>query len=250
MSAQLGTPPARVRTSQKQGRPSLFSRTACPESESGSHRLDSGRWCAPPESPKGRLSTRYPEKGEESASQPVHGLIVLADQPGTGKTTLARGLASQVATALKGGSASFLQIDLHALTSSSLGRSQKEVAKLFQQTIPENAASGPCMVLLDEVETLAPDRKRMSFEANPVDVHRATDAALAGLDLLARNHRNVAAGLSLSGSSCGEGATSHCPAMSSTIPALLEYLTKLPLLRKRGTENGGSTAVQYTRTCL
>ena len=124
-------------------------------------------------------------------TMPVHGLIVLAGQPGTGKTTLARGLASQVATALKGGSASFLQIDPHALTSSSLGRSQKEVAKLFQQTIPENAASGPCMVLLDEVETLAPDRKRMSFEANPVDVHRATDAALAGLDLLARNHRNV-----------------------------------------------------------
>ena len=138
-------------------------------------------------------------------TMPVHGLIVLAGQPGTGKTTLARGLASQVATALKGGSASFLQIDLHALTSSSLGRSQK------------NAASGPCMVLLDEVETLAPDRKRMSFEANPVDVHRATDAALAGLDLLAHNHRNVAAGLSLSGSSCGEGATSHCPAMSSTM---------------------------------
>ena len=50
---------------------------------------------------------------------------------------------------------------------------------------------GPCFVLLDEVETLAPDRKRVSFETNPADVHRGTDAALAGIDLLTRKHRNV-----------------------------------------------------------
>ena len=48
-----------------------------------------------------------------------------------------------------------------------------------------------CLSLLDEVETLAPDRQRMSFEANPADVHRATDAALAGIDLLTRKNHNV-----------------------------------------------------------
>ena len=122
---------------------------------------------------------------------PVHGLIVLAGPPGTGKTTLARGLANQVATALKGANARLIQIDPHALNSSSFGRSQKEVTKLFQQTIPEHATGGPCFVLLDEVETLAPDRQRMSFETNPADVHRATDAALAGIDLLTRKHGNV-----------------------------------------------------------
>jgi AAA+ superfamily predicted ATPase len=57
--------------------------------------------------------------------------------------------------------------------------------------IPEFAADRPCIVLLDEVETLAPDRQRMSLEANPIDVHRATDAALAGIDLLTRKHRNI-----------------------------------------------------------
>lgn len=124
-------------------------------------------------------------------AMPVHGLILLSGQPGTGKTTLARGLANRVASALKGAKARFIQIDPHELTSSSLGRSQKEVTKLFQQTIPEHAASNPCIVLLDEVETLAPDRQRMSFEANPIDAHRATDAVLAGLDLLTRKHRNV-----------------------------------------------------------
>ena len=122
---------------------------------------------------------------------PVHGLIVLSGPPGTGKTTLARGLANKLAAALTGVQAHFIQVDPHALTSAALGRSQKEVAKLFHQVIPEYAADGPCVVLLDEVETLAPDRQRMSLEANPIDVHRATDAALAGIDLLTRQHRNV-----------------------------------------------------------
>ncbi len=122
---------------------------------------------------------------------PVHGLIVLSGPPGTGKTTLARGLANKLAATLTGVQAHFIQVDPHALTSAALGRSQKEVAKLFHQVIPEHAADGPCVVLLDEVETLAPDRQRMSLEANPIDVHRATDAALAGIDLLTRQHRNV-----------------------------------------------------------
>ena len=122
---------------------------------------------------------------------PIHGLIVLSGPPGTGKTTLARGLANAVAAALVGAKAHFVQVDPHALTSAALGRSQKEVAKLFHHVIPEHAAEGPCIVLLDEVETLAPDRQRMSLEANPIDVHRATDAALAGIDLLTRRHPNV-----------------------------------------------------------
>jgi AAA+ superfamily predicted ATPase len=47
------------------------------------------------------------------------------------------------------------------------------------------------IVLLDEVETLATDRQKLSLEANPVDVHRATDAVLAQIDHLAEQYSNI-----------------------------------------------------------
>lgn len=50
---------------------------------------------------------------------------------------------------------------------------------------------GVAIVLLDELETLAVSRHQLSLEANPIDVHRATDAVLAGMDRLTREHRNV-----------------------------------------------------------
>src|SRR5690606_15339933 len=52
-------------------------------------------------------------------------------------------------------------------------------------------STGPTTVLLDEVETLAADRSKLSLEANPVDVHRATDAVLVQLDLLAEQNPNL-----------------------------------------------------------
>ncbi len=122
---------------------------------------------------------------------PLHGLILLVGPPGTGKTSLARGLASRIAGAVRGlGSFGYLEVEPHALASSALGRSQKAVTELFGRTIAERA-DRPLVVLLDEVETLAADRSKMSLEANPIDVHRATDAVLAQLDHLANEHPNL-----------------------------------------------------------
>jgi AAA+ superfamily predicted ATPase len=78
-----------------------------------------------------------------------------------------------------------VEVEPHALASASLGKSQQAVSHLLGSVIGERAEYGPLIVLLDEVETLASDRSKMSMEANPVDVHRATDAVLAQLDQLA-----------------------------------------------------------------
>ena len=120
---------------------------------------------------------------------PLHGVILLVGPPGTGKTSLAQALASRTAEVVS--ECLYLEVEPHALTCGTLGKSQKAVTELLGGTIAEQAAIRPTIVLLDEVETLAADRSKLSLEANPVDVHRATDAVLTQIDHLAAQYPNL-----------------------------------------------------------
>jgi AAA+ superfamily predicted ATPase len=127
----------------------------------------------------------------DRARVPLHGIILMTGVPGTGKTSLAKGLADRIGQVLNGEKLHYLEVEPHSLQSAQHGQSQKAVKELFATTIAERAALGPTFVLLDEVETLVVDRSRLSMDANPIDVHRATDAALVQLDQLSETYKNL-----------------------------------------------------------
>jgi pachytene checkpoint protein 2 len=128
----------------------------------------------------------------DRARVPLHGIILLVGSPGTGKTSLARGLASYVSGAIDSPVPfRYIEVEPHGLASVSLGKSQQAVSHLLGTVISEQASGGPLIVLLDEVETLAADRAKLSLDANPVDVHRATDAVLTELDHLAEEQPGI-----------------------------------------------------------
>lgn len=121
---------------------------------------------------------------------PLHGLILLYGPPGTGKTSLGKGLANRLGQHF--GQVIFAEVDAHAMPSQMLGESQRNVANLLEKSIPELASRDlPVVVLLDEVTSVAVNRQMAMGGTDPVDVIRATDAALHGLDRLAQDHANV-----------------------------------------------------------
>jgi pachytene checkpoint protein 2 len=122
----------------------------------------------------------------------LHGLILLYGPPGTGKTTLARGLAYELASLVSGKKTRLIEVNPHGLMSAEHGQSQQKVFELLAEHIPALAADrAPTVVLLDEVESMAVSRSAASLQANPADVHRATDAVLTALDAIARDHPSI-----------------------------------------------------------
>lgn len=138
------------------------------------------------------LVLRHGRRLQQLSGTP-HGLVVLAGPPGTGKSTLCQGLAQVAALAMaRRGATTFVEIDPHAFPSEMLGESQRAIRHLFTETLPELAARRPhTIVLIDEVEAFAVRRSLASFETNPADLHRATDAVLAGLDELRASSPHV-----------------------------------------------------------
>jgi len=126
----------------------------------------------------------------DRTSTAVNRLAVVQGPPGTGKTTVARNLASPLGR-ICGAAVRVIEFAAHEAMSGEHGRTQREVHRVLSEVIPELAGDDYTVLVVDEVESLAIHRGSVSLEANPVDVHRTTDAVLTALDLLADRSPNV-----------------------------------------------------------
>lgn len=119
-----------------------------------------------------------------------HGAVLLSGPPGTGKTTLAKGTANELAERVDRERLGieeirFKQIEVRHLFSSDHGDSPKLVEEAFE-SIYRDAEDGELyqIVLLDEVESLFSNRGDLT-DTDPMDAIRAVNTALDSLDTLA-----------------------------------------------------------------
>lgn len=99
------------------------------------------------------LPLRYPEIFERLGVDPPKG-VLLHGPPGTGKTRLARAVANE-------SDATFFHIAGPEIMGSAYGESEKRLREVFE----EAAKSGPSIVFIDEIDSIAPKRGQVSGEA-------------------------------------------------------------------------------------
>ncbi|GIJ84753.1 hypothetical protein Asppvi_003604 [Aspergillus pseudoviridinutans] len=121
-------------------------------------------------------------------------LILLWGPPGTGKTSLCRGLSQKLAIRLGKHypQSKLVEINAHSLGSKFFGESGKLVSKAFEsiELLLEEEDDTFVCVFVDEIETLAARRERALSSKEPFDAVRAVNALLTGLDRL-KQHHNV-----------------------------------------------------------
>ncbi|KAL2215040.1 pachytene checkpoint component Pch2 [Thermoascus aurantiacus ATCC 26904] len=121
-------------------------------------------------------------------------VILLWGPPGTGKTSLCRGLAQKLAIRLgkQFPQSKLVEINAHSLGSKFFSESGKLVSRMFdsiEAMLDEEEDTFVC-VFVDEVETLTARREQALSGNEPFDAMRAVNALLRALDRL-RHHPNV-----------------------------------------------------------
>ncbi len=102
------------------------------------------------------LPLRFPELFSRLGVDPHRG-ILLCGPPGTGKTMLAKALASEC-------QAGFVAINGPEILSKWRGDSEANLRRVFE----EAAAAAPAVVLIDELDSIAPDRSRVQHNHEAV----------------------------------------------------------------------------------
>lgn len=99
------------------------------------------------------LPLRYPELFQRLGVDPPKG-VLLHGPPGTGKTRLARAVANE-------SDAQFFLINGPEIMGSAYGESEGRLRQVFE----EAAKASPSIVFIDEIDSIAPKRDRVSGEA-------------------------------------------------------------------------------------
>lgn len=110
-----------------------------------------------------------PESYSHLGAKPTKG-ILLTGAPGTGKTLLARALAGEAKS-------SFLYADGSNFNVIWMGSGTQKVKELFEEA-NELSENGPCIIFIDEIDSLA--QKRNDFSSSTID--QTVNALLTELD--------------------------------------------------------------------
>lgn len=129
------------------------------------------------------------DRGANLSILHVNRLILLHGPPGTGKTSLCKGLSQKLSIRLNARykKSVFIEINSHSLFSKWFSESGKLVLRMFDQ-IEQTAEDSKCLVfvLIDEVESLSMARTGALKRNEPGDSVRAVNALLTQIDRIRR----------------------------------------------------------------
>jgi SpoVK/Ycf46/Vps4 family AAA+-type ATPase len=113
----------------------------------------------------------------------IYRFALLYGRPGTGKTSLAKGVANEVATeelSETGKSSELIRMNLGCMFSENLGETPRWIGEAFQ-AIRMAARQKPVYVLLDDAESLLTERGSLG-KGDPSDVLRTVNSVLTEID--------------------------------------------------------------------
>lgn len=116
----------------------------------------------------------------------LHNSVLLTGAPGTGKTTSVWLAANRFAV-LSQQSVVAIAVETHKLASGQRGGTQQNVLRLFEHIREAAAAGYVVIVIVNEIESLLPNRGSVSTDTNPMDTIFAVNAFLEKFDELPPN---------------------------------------------------------------